>query len=205
VSVTLSHGSLSTMIKKRKKNMKTKLTLAIMASVLLVAAQARASLFDITFTSNDGSTVGSGWVTGTPEGGGVYAATGGAFQITGGAFSQSSYSLIPNPSAPNASYSPLGSFMYDNQVLTGQNPFLSNSGLLFGDETVPIEINLFSNGPSSPVPAGTYQLYQNNGVNLYGNATLTAVPEPTTIISGALLLLPFGASTLRILRRNRTA
>ena len=33
----------------------------------------------------------------------------------------------------------------------------------------------------------------------------TAVPEPTTIIAGALLLLPFGASTLRILRRNRIA
>jgi len=31
------------------------------------------------------------------------------------------------------------------------------------------------------------------------------VPEPATIIAGALLLLPFGASTLRILRRNRTA
>jgi len=29
------------------------------------------------------------------------------------------------------------------------------------------------------------------------------VPEPTTMIAGALLLLPFGASTLRILRRNR--
>jgi hypothetical protein len=31
------------------------------------------------------------------------------------------------------------------------------------------------------------------------------VPEPTTIIAGAMLLLPFGASTLRILRKNRTA
>jgi hypothetical protein len=31
-----------------------------------------------------------------------------------------------------------------------------------------------------------------------------AVPEPTTMIAGALLLLPFGASTLRILRK-RTA
>jgi len=29
------------------------------------------------------------------------------------------------------------------------------------------------------------------------------VPEPTTVIAGALLLLPLGASTLRILRRNR--
>jgi hypothetical protein len=35
--------------------------------------------------------------------------------------------------------------------------------------------------------------------------SLTVVPEPTTMISGALLLLPFGASTLRMLRKNRTA
>ena len=33
----------------------------------------------------------------------------------------------------------------------------------------------------------------------------TPVPEPTTMIAGALLLLPFGASTLRILRKNRKA
>jgi hypothetical protein len=32
-----------------------------------------------------------------------------------------------------------------------------------------------------------------------------AVPESTTIIAGALLLLPFGASTLRILRKRQTA
>lgn len=31
------------------------------------------------------------------------------------------------------------------------------------------------------------------------------VPEPSTMLAGALLLLPFGASTVRILRRNRTA
>jgi hypothetical protein len=31
-----------------------------------------------------------------------------------------------------------------------------------------------------------------------------AVPEPSTIIAGALLLLPFGARTLRLLRKNRS-
>lgn len=41
-------------------------------------------------------------------------------------------------------------------------------------------------------------------VPVFGAGTLNAVPEPTTIISGVLMLLPFGASTLRILRRNRT-
>ena len=35
--------------------------------------------------------------------------------------------------------------------------------------------------------------------------TVSTVPEPTTMIAGALLLLPFGATTLRILRKNRTA
>jgi hypothetical protein len=34
---------------------------------------------------------------------------------------------------------------------------------------------------------------------------LVAVPEPTTMVAGALLLLPFGASTLRMLRRRQAA
>jgi hypothetical protein len=37
------------------------------------------------------------------------------------------------------------------------------------------------------------------------NVVVSTVPEPTTMIAGALLLLPFGASTLRILRKSRTA
>lgn len=35
--------------------------------------------------------------------------------------------------------------------------------------------------------------------------TVNVVPEPTTMIAGALLLLPFGASVLRTLRKGRTA
>ena len=31
------------------------------------------------------------------------------------------------------------------------------------------------------------------------------VPEPTTMVAGALLLLPFGMSTLRVLRKRRAA
>jgi hypothetical protein len=37
-----------------------------------------------------------------------------------------------------------------------------------------------------------------------GTSDLAPVPEPATIMSGVLLLLPFGASTLRILRKNRS-
>jgi hypothetical protein len=39
----------------------------------------------------------------------------------------------------------------------------------------------------------------------YNQPQLAIVPEPTTMIAGALLLLPFGASTLRILRKRQTA
>lgn len=35
--------------------------------------------------------------------------------------------------------------------------------------------------------------------------SLTPVPEPSTVIAGALLLLPFGATTLRLIRKNGVA
>ena len=58
---------------------------------------------------------------------------------------------------------------------------------------------------------------KNNSSGAYGVAVLNLgaagavqdqlviVPEPTTVIAGALLLLPLGASAVRILRRNRVA
>jgi hypothetical protein len=39
----------------------------------------------------------------------------------------------------------------------------------------------------------------------YTPAANTPVPEPTTMVAGAMLLLPFGASTLRMFRKTRTA
>ncbi|MGH7951702.1 MAG: hypothetical protein ACREFE_07255 [Limisphaerales bacterium] len=44
-----------------------------------------------------------------------------------------------------------------------------------------------------------------DSVGMVVNNGVAPVPEPTTVLAGALLLLPFGASTLRILRRNRAA
>ena len=38
-----------------------------------------------------------------------------------------------------------------------------------------------------------------------GDAVLVPVPEPTTLIAGVLLLLPFGASALRMIRRKQAA
>ena len=41
-----------------------------------------------------------------------------------------------------------------------------------------------------------------HGEGLLDDVTVTAVPEASTVIAGLLLLLPFGASTLRILRKR---
>jgi hypothetical protein len=65
-------------------------------------------------------------------------------------------------------------------------------------------------------PTGDYQinhsvldgrLFGGDSVNVSivsGAIIVAPVPEPTTFIAGALLLLPLGASTLRIMRKNRT-
>jgi hypothetical protein len=44
-------------------------------------------------------------------------------------------------------------------------------------------------------------LYDGNG-NVVQDQLAIVVPKPTTLIAGALLLLPFGISTLRIVRRK---
>jgi hypothetical protein len=44
-----------------------------------------------------------------------------------------------------------------------------------------------------------------DSVNMVVQNGVAPVPEPTTVAAGALLLLPFGVSTLRKLRKNRTA
>jgi len=59
---------------------------------------------------------------------------------------------------------------------------------------------------NSPIDAnGAYGVGVLNVYTLDGGLAqdqLTLVPEPTTMVAGALLLLPFGASTIRILRKK---
>ncbi len=52
---------------------------------------------------------------------------------------------------------------------------------------------------------GVMALNLYTGPDVYNQDMLAIVPEPATMIAGALLLLPFGASTIRFLRKNRTA
>lgn len=54
-------------------------------------------------------------------------------------------------------------------------------------------VNFDGNNPWAQLPFG-----------LTATFDVTPVPEPTTVISGILMVIPFGASTLRILGKNRT-
>jgi hypothetical protein len=52
---------------------------------------------------------------------------------------------------------------------------------------------------------GAVTLNDNNITDSPASTTSTPVPEPTTVIAGALMLLPFGVSALRTLCKKRTA
>ena len=59
--------------------------------------------------------------------------------------------------------------------------------------------------PGSPVATADSLAGGQHFQTTFDGDIYSTVPEPSTLISGALLLLPFGASTLRILRRQRAA
>jgi hypothetical protein len=57
---------------------------------------------------------------------------------------------------------------------------------------------------TAPWSMGESLTLVNTGAQVDNVTATLAVPEPTTMVAGAMLLLPFGASTLRILRRKST-
>jgi hypothetical protein len=189
-----------------------KLQLAIMAATLVIAVQARASLFELNYTDTSVNTL-SGLLSASPLSGGQYLATGGSIMLSTSYPGLSGlYSLASG--GPINVISPSGQFQYDNILYYPGQPIVDFSGVLaFKNSSTGVELNLFSTSSG-------YALYAYNGnqVNLYPGpsgdgfnniggpaaiATLTAVPEASTMIAGALLLLPFGASTLRKLRNRR--
>jgi hypothetical protein len=84
------------------------------------------------------------------------------------------------------------------------NPALNN---VYSDYLQDLKM-LDTSLPFSAVPGDVLVPSDTSGQDMIligGSPQGGIVPEPTTIISGALLLLPFGASTLRVLRRSRAA
>ncbi len=152
---------------------------------------------------------------------GVYLATAGTLVVTAPALDDIAgrYTLFPNANGLSASYSPTGLFIYDNLVMPGAHPVVTNPGFLGygGNATGSLpegrgrEINFFSNG------ANTYDLY--TGVNgsypymheftttpgsggsltthVSGNGVaLLAAPEPSTwLIMASFFVIVLRAAT----------
>lgn len=82
-----------------------------------------------------------------------------------------------------------------------------NQATFYAPATTGVWVNHAFLWTATSTSAGFTAIYDNNTV-AQGNdfalddISLVAVPEPTTMIAGALLLLPFGASALRIVRRK---
>lgn len=75
----------------------------------------------------------------------------------------------------------LNSFVYEAEAAVGSNNVFNASGGAYG----------------------VFALTLTDSNENYGQPILGMVPEPSTIMAGALLLLPFGVSTVRILRKNK--
>ena len=99
----------------------------------------------------------------------------------------------------------VGGVSYFSSVVNGFGPGSATSlgsilVSLSASETVDFAVG--NNGGNVGQDAnGPTFYYDSTGLQ----ATVTAIPEPATMIAGTLLLLPFGASTLRILRRKSAA
>jgi len=191
-----------------------KLKLVIIAGALGVTFQAHATLFDLSYSDLHGNTL-SGDITASfvAGSGNEYAASSAALTLSSRAYPQfdGSYSLASSS----------GAFDINNILYYPGDPIVDFWGVLTLQSSAGTYVNLFSAAPdgSDTARAGYYALVGYNGgyINFYpsdgssnigGPATATLfdpVPEPTTLIAGGLMLLPFGASTLRILRRNRAA
>jgi len=107
-------------------------------------------------------------------------------------------------------------FIGSTYMVNGQSYHVSN------DDGVILTINgtTVLSSPQAQTVYGGYNFTWTGatGINpfvlLYGevsgapatlNASLTIVPEPSTIVAGALMLLPFGIGVARSLRKDRTA
>lgn len=90
--------------------------------------------------------------------------------------------------------------------------WLSDKQTLTIDQGAPVFFNWDANGQQYNLEVTALEfgpLDANVGLgtvkcgDLYGEFQLTAVPEPSTIISGALVLIPFATGAFRTLRKNK--
>jgi hypothetical protein len=189
---------------RQRARMRTqKLQAAILAICLAGALSARAGLFlDFQDLSSLGSgsipagymafTWGGNWQFATDAGGNTYVFSSDASNVTlkradGGLFSFEGAGFAGLSSADSVTVDGFRGDTLIGALQTG--PLTTGFSTFLATGIVDIDTLVFT---------GTNWRMDNF-------ADTIAVPEPATLIAGALLLLPFGASTIRFIRKTRTA
>lgn len=177
-----------------RKTLVTMIATLTTATLFAVTA-ANAETYKFSFQSNDAELTATGQFTVNA----VDEVTGVSGAISG-LTNQAISGVTANPSFPSSSYSPDGSFIFDN-LYSPTGMAFDYSGLLFTTAENPGGYwNLWASSP------GTYSLYESAGSYNYpiqevGSLGVAAAPEPST---WAMLGLGFVALTFVGRRRPRT-
>jgi hypothetical protein len=167
---------------------------ALSAAMLFAVTAANAAVYRFTFQSNDAELTATGEFT-------VNAAN----EVTGlsgmvsGLANQTISRVAANPSFPSPSYSPYGSFIFNNVFHPIGNAF-DVDGLLFVTAENPSGYwNLWGTSPRN------YSLYESAGSYNYpiqesGTLSVAAAPEPST-----WAMLAMGFASLGLFGCRRTA
>jgi hypothetical protein len=168
---------------------------ALATATLFTVTASNAATYKFTFQSSDAELTATGefTVNAADE---VTSVSGAISGLTNQVIS----SVTANPSFPSASYSPDGSFIFDN-LYSPTGMAFDNSGLLF--TTAGNRGGYWNLWASSP---GAYSLYESAGSHNYpiqeiGTLSVAGAPEPST---WAMLALGFAALSFVGRRRQRT-
>jgi hypothetical protein len=171
-------------------------TLAALATAMMLNVSAvSAEIYKFTFQSNDAELTATGEFT-VNSANEVTSVSGAVSGLTNQVIS----GITANPSFPSASYSPDGSFIFDD-VYSPTGMAFDYYGLLFTTAENPGGYwNLWASSP------GTYSLYESAGsynypIQAIGSLSVAAAPEPST---WAMLALGFVALTFVGRRRQQT-
>src|SRR3984957_2218016 len=168
---------------------------ALATATLFTVTTSNAATYKFTFQSSDAELTATGefTVNAADE---VTSVSGAISGLTNQVIS----SVTANPSFPSASYSPDGSFIFDN-LYSPTGMAFDNSGLLFTTAGNPGGYwNLWASSP------GAYSLYESAGSYNYpiqeiGTLSVAGAPEPST---WAMLVLGFATLSFVARRRQRT-
>jgi hypothetical protein len=168
---------------------------ALATATLLTVTASNAATYKFTFQSSDAELTATGQFT-VNAADEVTSVSGAISGLTNQVIS----GVTAKPSFPSASYSPDGSFIFDN-LYSPTGMAFDNSGLLFTTAgNAGGYWNLWANSP------GAYSLYESAGSYNYpiqeiGTLSVAGAPEPST---WAMLALGFAALSFVGRRRQRT-